>query len=45
MAAAAVAKDSDVQIFKEDQVKINTFAKKNHKMQVRSGVECQDCSM
>jgi len=31
--AAAVAKGSEVQIFREDQVKINTFAKKNHKLQ------------
>ena len=35
--AAAVAKDSEVQIFREDQVKINTFAKKNHKLQVIMG--------
>merc|ERR1711915_520990 len=33
MMAATVAKDSEVQIFREDQVKINTFAKKNHKLQ------------
>ena len=32
--AGALAKDSDIQIFREDQVKINTFAKKNHKLQV-----------
>merc|ERR1711915_134535 len=33
MMTATVAKDSEVQIFREDQVKINTFAKKNHKLQ------------
>ena len=35
--ATAVAKGSEVQIFREDQVKINTFAKKNHKLQVMMG--------
>ena len=32
--AGSISKDSEVQIFREDQVKINTFAKKNHKLQV-----------
>merc|ERR1711872_1152726 len=31
--AGSISKDSEVQIFREDQVKINTFAKKNHKLQ------------